>query len=70
LIDITRTSILTGIKRTLPINCTQEQLDDYASGKDLIQNIFPQLSADDREFILSGIVATEWEAEFAEDADE
>ena len=68
MIELTRTSILTGIKRTLPIDCTQEQLDDWSAGKDLIQNIMPQLSADDREFVMSGIVATEWE-EFIEDED-
>ena len=68
MIEITRTSILTGIKRTLPIDCTQEQLDDWSAGKDLIQNIMPQLSADDREFVMSGIVSTEWD-EFIEDED-
>lgn len=66
MIELTRTSILTGIKRTLPIDCTQEQLDDWSAGKDLIQNIMPQLSADDREFVMSGVVATEWD-EFMED---
>ncbi len=70
MIEVTRTSILTGIKRTRTINCTQEQLDDFGSGKDLIQNIFPQLSASDREFILSGITDSEWDEEFKEEDDE
>jgi len=70
LIEITRTSILSGIKRTRTINCTQEQLDDFENGRDLIQNIFPQLSASDREFLLSGIVDSEWDEAFKEEDDE
>jgi hypothetical protein len=60
---ITRTSRLTGITRTLEINCTEVQLADWACGK-LAQNAFPQLNADDREFIMTGITAEEWNAAF------
>ena len=35
-------------------------------GGELIQNAFPNLSADDREFIVSGITADEWNLAFAE----
>ena len=39
---------------------TQAQLDQWASG-DLIQNVFPDLSLDDREFIMTGVTADEWD---------
>lgn len=66
--QITRTSLLTGIARTLDINVTQEELDAWKSGK-LIQQAMPQLSDDDREFILTGITKEEWDAEFQQDGD-
>ncbi len=35
-----------------------------------VQHAFPQLSADDREFIMSGITKEEWEETFKEEEDE
>jgi hypothetical protein len=58
--QITRKSILTGIERTLEIPVTQEQLDKWASGV-LIQDAMPNLTPDQREFIMNGITAEEWE---------
>ena len=37
--QVTRTSLLTKLTHTREINVTQQQLDDQASGLDLIQNI-------------------------------
>ena len=48
----------------LPV--TVEQLEHYAAGA-LLQNAFPNLSADEREFIKTGITAEEWEAIFGTD---
>jgi hypothetical protein len=61
--NITRTSMVSGITRTLDLPVTQEQLDNYAQGA-LLQNAFPNLSADEREFIKSGITTEEWESLF------
>lgn len=36
------------------LNVTREQMKKYYNGKDLIQNIFPDLSASEREFLKSG----------------
>jgi hypothetical protein len=63
---VTRTSRLTGITRTLELNCTEVQLVDWACGK-LAQNAFPQLTPDEREFIMTGITSEEWSAAFGED---
>lgn len=65
---ITRTSIFTGVERSRDLNITEEQYALYESGK-LIQHAFPHLSADDREFILTGTTVEEWNDAFgAEDA--
>ena len=48
----------------LPI--TQAQLDAYANGA-MIQDAFPNLTADQREFIKTGYTAEEWEQIFSED---
>jgi hypothetical protein len=61
--NITRTSLATGTTRTLDINVTLEQLNNYAQGA-LLQDAFPHLSADDREFIKTGITPEEWDALF------
>lgn len=59
--QITRTSLLTGIRRTLDINVTEAQLKAHAEGM-LIQDAMPDVSADDREFIISGITKQEWDS--------
>lgn len=61
--QITRKSQISGIERTRDIDVTEEQLRNYNNGL-LIQNAFPHLSADDREFIKTGITAEEWESLF------
>ncbi len=65
--QVTRKSILSGKENTLEINCTQEQLDEYAKGRGLVQNIFPNLSDDDREFIMTGITKEEWDIEIPDE---
>ncbi len=58
---ITRTNPFNGETNTLDLNITEEQVQAYMDGA-LIQNAFPNLSADDREFIMTGITAEAWEA--------
>jgi len=59
---ITRKSGLTGEINTRDLNITPKQYAAYLSGA-LAQQAFPHLSADDREFIMTGITPEEW-AEF------
>jgi hypothetical protein len=47
------------------IAVTQDQLDDWLSGV-LIQNAMPHLTADEREFIMTGITPDVWKELFAE----
>lgn len=60
---ITRTSPFSGEVNTKEIDVTEEQLDKWSNGM-LIQNAMPNLSADDREFIKTGITAEEWDHTF------
>ncbi len=64
--QITRQSPFSGKLNTREIPVTNEQLIAWKSGT-LIQDAMPNLSADDREFILSGITPEEWEETFGKD---
>jgi len=67
---ITRKSMLTGVERTLDIPCTQAQLDAWSQGQDLIQRIMPDLTADQREFIMTGCTPEEWDILSEDDENE
>jgi hypothetical protein len=62
--QITRTSRLTGKTSVMDLNITQAQLDAWVDGE-LVQNALPQLSAEEREFLMTGITAAEWDSVFA-----
>ena len=62
---ITRTSMFSGIERTLDLPITEEQLASWKAGT-LIQQAMPELTADDREFIMTGVTPEEWAAEFGD----
>lgn len=63
--EITKASMLTGVVRTKDLEVTEEQILRWQNGE-LIQNVLPNLSADDREFIMTGITPEDWEASFSE----
>tara|TARA_R110000782_G_scaffold102791_9_gene190252 strand:- start:2680 stop:2910 length:231 start_codon:yes stop_codon:yes gene_type:complete len=63
---ITKTSPFSGIEHTLDIPVTPEQIDAYLMEGKLIQDAMPHLTADQREFIMTGITAEEWEETFKE----
>ena len=67
--QITRTSIFSGNTNTMELNVTQEQLTAWESGVH-IQVAMPQLNADEREFIKTGVTPTEWNELFGEEEDE
>lgn len=62
---IHRVSDLTGVKRSREINVTEAQVRAWQAGE-LIQRAMPNLSADDREFIMTGTTPEEWDAAFPE----
>ena len=60
---ITKTSPFSGNTNVMEIDVTQEQIALWQSGT-LIQNAMPNLSADEREFIMTGITPAEWDSAF------
>jgi len=66
---ITRTSHLSGKTTERDLDITEEQLQRYLNGEGLIQTVFPNLSASDREFIMTGITDEEWDEAFLDDED-
>jgi hypothetical protein len=67
---IERKSPISGKVNVLDLPVTVEQLNRYQSGAGLIQEIFPELTPGQREFIQTGITEDEWEEEFAEEEDD
>ena len=58
---VERKSIVSGKVYQMDINITEEQLFNFINGRSgLAQEVFPDLSIDEREFIISGIHPTEW----------
>ena len=60
---ITKVSDMSGKTHTLDINVTQEQIDAWHGGM-LIQNAIPNLSPDEREFLMTGVTPQEWDEMF------
>lgn len=63
---ITKTSMFSGKSHTLDLPVTEEELARWKQGE-LIQVVFPHLSPDDREFLMTGVTKEEWAATFSED---
>ena len=63
---ITRKSIITGVERTRDIPVDPQDFILWTQDAGSIQEMMPYLNDADREFILSGITASEWNKAFAE----
>ena len=66
---IERTSMISGKTTYRELDITQEQLDEWSNGA-FIQDVFPYLSLEDREFIMTGITGDEWDTLMKEVDDE
>lgn len=60
-VKVTRRSPITGELNTVLIEMTQDQIDRYKKNEEHIQHIFPNLSANEREFILTGMTPEDWD---------
>lgn len=52
----------------MEINVTEEEIQKYYDGAGLIQELLPNVSPDEREFIKSGITPDEYENLFGDEA--
>ena len=59
--EITRTSVFTGITRTIDLPITVEQIQKYEQGA-LLQDAFRNLTREEREFYKTGATQEEWDA--------
>ena len=57
---ITKTSMISGLIHSMDIDVTEEQLTRWREGA-LIQDALGHLHNAEREFIMTGITAAEWE---------
>jgi len=60
--------MLSGETNSMELDITMEQLHAYHGEGALLQDAFPNLNADEREFIKSGITPQEWSDTFEESA--
>jgi hypothetical protein len=60
---ITKVSMLSKIERSLDLDVTAEEMEAWKSGM-LIQDAMPRLTTDEREFMMTGITAEEWEKHY------
>ena len=58
---ITKISPVSGKEVSLDIPMTIDQYKQYINGSGFVQNIFPELSADQREFLISGCTKSDWD---------
>jgi len=56
-----RTNIVSGKVNVMSLPVTQKQLDIYENTNTLVQDVFPDLTADQREFLISGFMPGEFE---------
>lgn len=62
---LTRQSMLTDKLHSMELAITSKQLDEWDSGRGpVIQEVFPDLTSSQREFIMSGITQEEWDNAF------
>lgn len=62
--NITKRSRLTNMLNTRDIDVTFEELDEWDASGAHIQDRFPYLSNDDREFLISGFTPDDWKCMF------
>jgi hypothetical protein len=64
---ITKTSMISGITRTRDLDVTIEELARWKNGM-VIQKALPNLSASDREFLMTGVTEEEWDETFGDES--
>ena len=63
-VHVSKISMMSGEENTMSMTFTRQQYDDWKAGQ-LIQDAMPQLSAEEREFLMTGITPAEWNSVFA-----
>lgn len=64
---VKRKSVFSGVERTRDIPVNPEDYKLWEQGYSSIDEAMPYLNSEDREFILSGMTAQEWQNAFSEE---
>ena len=56
---VTKQSPISGKMNSMELPITEAQLEAHRNGE-FVQNVFPTLSVEEREFLVSGISPKEW----------
>ena len=64
MILLERKSPKTGKMNSMLLNTTYEALDSYWRGEGFVQDIFPNLDENEREFIKTGYTQEDWDSIF------
>ena len=68
MLTVVKLSYLTGKQNQMVLPVTQEQISRWAGGE-LVQDVFPDLDENQREFLITGITPDEWENALGVDND-
>ena len=61
MITLVKRSPKTNKLNSMELDTTSERLNEYYNGGDrLVQDIFPSLNVDEREFIMTGYTVDDW----------
>tara|TARA_R110001592_G_scaffold236760_2_gene495355 strand:- start:407 stop:625 length:219 start_codon:yes stop_codon:yes gene_type:complete len=60
---VSQTNMFTGKKNEMDLPVTSQQIGRWINGE-LIQNVMPELSIEQREFLKTGILPEEWDKMF------
>jgi hypothetical protein len=58
-LQVSKRSVATGALNTMVLDITQDQIADWQGGM-LIQDAMPQLSAEEREFLMTGMTPADF----------
>ena len=68
MISLERKSPKTGRVNSMDLTTTKKALDEYYSGSvRYVQDIFSNLNAEEREFIMTGYTPSDWDELFGEE---
>lgn len=68
IVCVTMRSMFTGRLNSMELPVRQGQIEYWKLSGKPIQKVFPHLSADQREFLMTGVTSAEWANAFGEDA--
>ena len=64
---ITKKSMFSGKEHTMDIPITEQEYHDWMNSSKLIQDMFPNLTASQREFLMTGTTDEEWNEAFPDE---